>query len=200
METTTEWRSTNRWIICDGSPVSRTAYNHLFDVIGTTWGVGDGSSTFNLPDLRGEFLRGYDNGHGNDGTSGRTFASQQAAAIVSHPIHIFSDAHTGGGKVAGETNNEYNQGLGNVRLQIADDGYPVGYGGNKTSNYFRPDINYTSVGIGYGSIWANVGNPYGHYYFNPADPTNSYETALNQIGNGEETRPRNITVQYCIKY
>jgi hypothetical protein len=58
METTTEWRSTNRWIICDGSPVSRTAYNHLFDVIGTTWGVGDGSSTFNLPDLQGAFLRG----------------------------------------------------------------------------------------------------------------------------------------------
>jgi len=66
METTTEWRSTNRWIICDGSPVSRTAYNHLFDVIGTTWGVGDGSSTFNLPDLRGEFLRGFDGGQGND--------------------------------------------------------------------------------------------------------------------------------------
>lgn len=62
METTTEWRSANRWIICDGSPVSRTAYNHLFDVIGTTWGVGDGSSTFNLPDLRGAFLRGTGTG------------------------------------------------------------------------------------------------------------------------------------------
>jgi len=200
METTTEWRSTNRWIICDGSPVSRTAYNHLFDVIGTIWGVGDGSSTFNLPDLRGEFLRGFDNGHGNDGTSGRTFGSSQAAAIKSHPVHIFSDAHTGSGKVAGDTNNEYNQGGGNVRLQIADDGYPTNYGGNKSSNYFKPAINYTSVGIGYGSLWANLGNPYGHYYFNPDDPTNSYETALNQIGNGEETRPRNITVQYCIKY
>jgi phage-related tail fiber protein len=62
METTTEWRSTNRWIICDGSPISRTAYNHLFDAIGTTWGVGDGSGTFNLPDLQGAFLRGIGNG------------------------------------------------------------------------------------------------------------------------------------------
>ena len=202
METTTEWRSTNRWIICDGSPVSRTAYNHLFDAIGTTWGVGDGSSTFNLPDLRGEFLRGYDDGHGNDGTSGRTFGSSQAAAIKSHMVHIFSDAHTGGAKIAGDSNNEYGQGGGNVRLQIRHPGYPVGYGGGSSSNYFTADIAYTSEGIGYASLWANLGNPYGHYYFNPdpAESTNSYNYALNEIGNGEETRPRNITVQYCIKY
>ena len=86
METTTEWRSANRWIICDGSPVSRTAYNHLFDVIGITWGVGDGSSTFNLPDLRGEFLRGFDSGQGNDPdavsrTGGDAVGSSQEHAL-----------------------------------------------------------------------------------------------------------------------
>ena len=47
------------WIICDGAAVSRTVtYDALFAVISTTWGVGNGSSTFNLPDLRGAFLRG----------------------------------------------------------------------------------------------------------------------------------------------
>ena len=47
------------WIICDGAAVSRTVtYDALFAVIGTTWGTGNGSSTFNLPDLRGAFLRG----------------------------------------------------------------------------------------------------------------------------------------------
>ncbi|MCI5136584.1 MAG: tail fiber protein [Candidatus Electrothrix sp. AW2] len=45
------------YLYCDGSVRSRTEYNELFAAIGTTWGAGDGSSTFNLPDLRGEFIR-----------------------------------------------------------------------------------------------------------------------------------------------
>ena len=43
---------------CDGSAVSRATYADLFGVISTTFGVGDGSTTFNLPDMRGVFLRG----------------------------------------------------------------------------------------------------------------------------------------------
>lgn len=43
---------------CDGSAVSRSTYSDLFNVIGTTWGAGDGTTTFNLPDFRGIFLRG----------------------------------------------------------------------------------------------------------------------------------------------
>lgn len=46
------------WLICDGSPVSRTTYSTLFTAIGVTFGTGDGSTTFNLPDLRGWFVRG----------------------------------------------------------------------------------------------------------------------------------------------
>ena len=45
-------------LACDGSAVSRTTYPELFAAIGTTWGAGDGSTTFNLPDLRGMFVRG----------------------------------------------------------------------------------------------------------------------------------------------
>ena len=54
------------WKICDGSAISRTSYNGLFTAIGIKWGQGDGSSTFNLPDLRGRFLRGVDGSAGND--------------------------------------------------------------------------------------------------------------------------------------
>jgi microcystin-dependent protein len=43
------------FLTCDGSAISRTAYASLFSVIGTTYGTGDGSNTFNLPDLRGRF-------------------------------------------------------------------------------------------------------------------------------------------------
>lgn len=47
------------WFICDGHEVSRVAYPALFAAIGVTYGSGDGSTTFNLPDFRGRFLRGY---------------------------------------------------------------------------------------------------------------------------------------------
>ena len=64
------------WLECDGSAVSRTTYADLFTALSTTHGVGDGSTTFNVPDLRGEFIRGWDNGKGTD--SSRTFASSQS--------------------------------------------------------------------------------------------------------------------------
>ena len=47
------------WLVCNGSAVSRTTYADLFAAIGTTFGAGDGSTTFKLPDYRGDFLRGY---------------------------------------------------------------------------------------------------------------------------------------------
>ena len=60
---------------CNGAVISRTTYASLFSTIGTTWGSGDGSTTFALPDLRGEFLRGWDDGRGIDASRG--FASSQ---------------------------------------------------------------------------------------------------------------------------
>jgi microcystin-dependent protein len=46
------------WLSCDGEAVSRETYARLFAAIGTKWGAGDGSTTFNVPDLRGAFVRG----------------------------------------------------------------------------------------------------------------------------------------------
>lgn len=45
-------------LACDGSEISRTVYDELFQVLGTKAGAGNGSTTFNLPDLRGQFVRG----------------------------------------------------------------------------------------------------------------------------------------------
>ena len=81
------------WLECDGSAVSRTTYADLFTALGTTHGVGDGSTTFNVPDLRGEFIRGWDNGKGTD--SGRTFGSFQADEFKSHD-HKISGFGSGG--------------------------------------------------------------------------------------------------------
>lgn len=67
------------WLECDGSAVSRSTYAALFGAVGTTYGAGDGSSTFNLPDLRGEFVRGWD--HGRSVDAGRAFGSTQTDAL-----------------------------------------------------------------------------------------------------------------------
>lgn len=84
------------WLACDGSAVSRTTYADLFAYIGETYGAGDGSTTFNLPDLRGEFVRGWDNGRGVDAS--RAFGSRQLDQNRSH-------THTGTTDAAGGHNH-----------------------------------------------------------------------------------------------
>ena len=83
------------WLIANGDAVSRTTYAALFALIGTTYGSGDGSTTFNLPDLRGAFARGLDLGRGLD--PGRVLGSYQADAFASH-THLIN---TTGNDVSG---------------------------------------------------------------------------------------------------
>ncbi len=71
---------------CNGATVSRSTYSQLFSVIGTTYGGGNGSSTFNLPDLRGYFVRGWDHGRGVD--SGRGIGSTQSDSFKEHKHEI----------------------------------------------------------------------------------------------------------------
>jgi len=88
------------FIKANGAAISRTTYADLFAAIGTTFGTGDGSSTFNVPDLRGEFPRGWDDGRGID--TSRNFGSSQADELKAH-THTFS--------------THYNTGAGGVPLQ-----------------------------------------------------------------------------------
>lgn len=54
------------WLLCDGNTVCRITYNRLFNAIDSVWGNGNGSTTFHLPDLRGQFLRGVSGSSSND--------------------------------------------------------------------------------------------------------------------------------------
>lgn len=72
----------SRCIKANGSEISRTTYAALFAKMGTVFGSGDGSNTFNVPDLRGEFVRGWDDGRGVD--AGRDFGSWQDNELESH--------------------------------------------------------------------------------------------------------------------
>jgi microcystin-dependent protein len=82
------------YLECNGAAVSRTTYADLFAAIGTTWGNGNGSTTFNIPNLQGEFVRGWDNGRGID--SGRTFASFQDHQLQEHTHTIAYSARNVG--------------------------------------------------------------------------------------------------------
>jgi microcystin-dependent protein len=88
------------WLMCDGTAVSRTTYSALFAVIGTSYGIGDGSTTFALPNMAGKFPRGntISSGAGAD-THTHTSAAHTHAhtATHSHPVsathsHPLSDA------------------------------------------------------------------------------------------------------------
>ncbi len=96
------------WLACDGSSVSRTTYASLFAAIGAAHGQGDGVTSFQLPDYRGRFLRGVDNGQGRDpdanartapatgGNSGDSVGSLENGAYASHDHGITDPGHSHG--------------------------------------------------------------------------------------------------------
>jgi len=93
------------WLRCNGQAVSRDAYKHLFNFIGVMYGNGDGSTTFNLPDYRGTFLRDVDDGAAvdpdaatrtdrGDGVTGDEVGTKQADEFESHSHTMNVDAST----------------------------------------------------------------------------------------------------------
>ena len=84
---------------CNGAAVSRATYNLLFAAVGTTWGAGDGTSTFNVPDLRGYFIRAW----ADTGTidSGRVFGSTQTDATNQANLTGTIGSLAGAGSITG---------------------------------------------------------------------------------------------------
>lgn len=132
------------FLLCNGAALGRTTYQRLFSVIGTAYGAGDGSTTYNLPDFRGVFLRGLDNGRGFDPS--RTLGSLQQDENKSH-LHGFR-TEAGGG-----TSGPF--------VVFPDDAWIL-----------RANVNAN----------ATVGTP---------------ET---YAAGGDEARPKNVSVNYIIKY
>ena len=160
------------YLECNGAAVSRTTYAALFAIIGTNYGTGNGSSTFNLPDLRGEFVRGFDNGRGVD--SGRSVASSQSAQNQSHN-HSASATSTAGA---------HSHSLNYQRKHVEDTGTAAitdirreGGDGDGGSQTFTND---TTSG-----------------FMNNA--TVSVSTSVSIGNQGSEARPRNIAMMYVIK-
>jgi microcystin-dependent protein len=167
------------YLVCDGSPIVRSQFPNLFSAIGIAWGQGDGVNTFNLPDLRGMFMRGVSGGTNNDpdknlrtpfnpgGNSGNNVGSLQSEEFKSHNHtqnphnHIITDP--GHSHLVGSSNNP-----GGSNTAYEGGG---GFLGNR--------VGTTLVGTGI---------------------TINNHTATNNPAGGAETRPINVYVYYIIKY
>lgn len=95
------------FLICDGSLISRSDYDRLFSAIGTTFGSGDGSTTFALPDLRAKFIRGAGTNSPYSANFGQTQAATGIAAglstLVSPTLVSSSDGSMGTLKLGGDS-------------------------------------------------------------------------------------------------
>ena len=86
------------WLDCDGAAVSRTTYAKLFIILGTAFGTGDGSSTFNLPDMRGKTPMGADTMNSTTGAANQLRLDKptiMAALLASVASKAFAGAATG---------------------------------------------------------------------------------------------------------
>lgn len=160
------------WLLCDGSAVSRTTYSDLFAVVGTTYGVGDGSTTFNLPDARGVFVRGAGtqtiSAINYTGTRGTT----QGDAMQGHKHSVTDSGHTHG--FTGQA--------------IMYNAIPTG-GGN-SGNKVQFSSTWNSAGSALASDSATTG-------LTVQDPTTDGTNGTPRTGS--ETRPANISLSYIIK-
>ena len=83
----------NGWLLCDGSAVSRSEYADLFTAIGTTYGAGDGSTTFNVPDLAGRVVIGVSDNHALGSTGGEASHTLTESELPAHVHEVPSHSH-----------------------------------------------------------------------------------------------------------
>jgi microcystin-dependent protein len=82
------------WLLCYGQAVSRTTYAALFAVVSTTYGTGDGSTTFNVPDMRGRVVAGKDDMGGSNASRLNTFITSNALGQTGGDQNLAAHAHT----------------------------------------------------------------------------------------------------------
>ena len=159
------------WLICDGSEINRSQYQVLFNVIGTTFGSGDGIYTFNLPDYRGAFLRGSGN-NGNGNHNGPSLNQQQNDSLGSHNHRAISTVNDPGHRHTQHTVNDDFNNTGS---------YP---------NYNTPSFaQYDSAGS---KTWTDN--------IDASGTGITVSTTVDTCGNTVETRPYNFGINWIIKY
>lgn len=162
------------WLVCDGSPISRTTYANLFIAIGTTFGAGNNTTTFNLPDYRGAFLRGT----GRNGTN-TTYAGPNIGASQNHATEVHNHTATSSVTDTGHSHTQYT---------INDDFNNSGGAPSGSIPSFPPSDSAGSRN------WTNINNS--------TTGVTVATTVANSTRNTDanETRPFNYGVYWIIKY
>lgn len=178
---------------CDGSAISRSTYSALFAVFGTAYGVGDGSSTFNLPNYKDYFLRGFDSAGTDagsrtdrgDGTTGAAVGTKQADQTRAHthgPGTLATDSQ--GAHTHFAWANE-NGGDPTPAINLTASNYATASGfSGATDRQYAMDGTATAATVGLTSS-------------NGAH-THSVTSGLTASTGGTETRPANITVKWIV--
>lgn len=181
------------WLKANGAAVSRATYSALFSVIGTYYGAGDGSTTFSLPDMRGLFARGWDDGRGIDPS--RELGSFQDSQNLAHN-HTLNDtghshtlvdtghSHTASSGTAGSHNHTFS----GRQNENDDAGGIAGGGGAVTSSEATSTAGSHNHTVTVNSATTGI-----------ALVSNGTGIWLNSSG-GSEARPRNLALLACIKY
>ena len=107
------------WLACNGANVSRTTYSALFAVVGTTWGAGDGSTTFGLPNLLNKFPVGAGDTYAiadTGGSANATLVSHTHTATVTDPghIHVMKGGYAVVSDFFGGSGFDYGTGIGDA--------------------------------------------------------------------------------------
>ena len=177
------------WLIADGTAVSRTTYAALFAVIGTTYGNGDGSTTFNLPDMRGVIVRGVDRGRNLDPARAQGSYQGDLFASHNHPTSIaIEQAGQHGHLISGQTNTT---GAHAHALDYANDSSGVG---SNWDGSWSPPV---------GTAWTSTNGNHSHSVTGTASEsgqhTHTATASSSQVG-GTETRMKNIAMLGIIKF
>ena len=156
------------WLLCDGRAISRSEYADLYDAIGTAWGHGNNSTTFNIPDMQGYFLRGMDYSNydreRNPDRSSRTPLKE-------------------GGNSGSNVGSYQNDAIRNITGSFMIDG--TEYGNEATGSFF------------FDGIGGNFGR--GHDK-SATNPRVRFDASKSGVPTGGENRPKNVCVNYIIKY
>lgn len=241
------------WFECDGQTVSRVDYARLFSKIGTTFGEGDKETTFNLPNLKGVFVRGWervvdghdserkfgayqddqvqthshnDSGHSHSGSTGYEGSHYHSASTESTGSHSHSGSTSENGYHAhkfGEYEGENFKVTGFYPTKNVDSSRSAGYVGKILLGYSTidatcwrvegyPDYNtytgydgshshsFSTSSAGSHSHSVNVSSAGSHSHSVSINNGHAHLSDPINARHGNETRPKNVALLFCIKY
>ena len=169
----------NGYLLCDGSAVSRVAYTDLFNAIGTAHGVGDGSTTFNLPNLRNRFVVGEGTSYALAATGGSADAT-----LVSHSHTVDSHSHSDGSLSVDNHSHNFN---GNLNAATSANTHSHVFPGDDQLTFANNLANWNNRSAGSFSYDANSSTSGGGQMWLTSDNSHSHNVNGNCSGNTDNS-------------